>query len=311
MLSSLLWLVLWCIWLWCWWFRPSNDDDDDDGGPGYLIFLPYQGAANQLTCLVRAVMLAELTGRILVIPDIHPSKHDGPEAQTRPFNSVIHLSLLLGQVKQVDAAQFFQSNYLITCISYGRWHSIEDLGRPAQDYVAMHKLNGLYLDWQGDWPHPPTLSHILPRLAGQHMACIANLQHIHFGNLDTILTRIAFRHHTTRHSPRVAVHWRRGDFATACRNKNMTACWPTEQQLVSRLSKIKDDCDDDEDIAIYSNDPSDLPRQLRHLYVPSGCVFADMADMIDAGHFIGNRYSTISRIVRSLREARNRSVEFF
>lgn len=274
--------------------RWKKKEATSDTGPGYLIALPYQGSANQLSCLIRAAIVAKQTGRILLVPKLYPSKHDS-FVEGIAFNHFIDMTASFDNVKLMSAEDFLNDNYVSSCIAYGKWTTFDGLGEPGKSFAQ--KFNIEHLEWY-DWPRPPNaIDHLMSVLTGK-VECIANLQHISFGNIDNQIAKLKFRS-ANQHD--LAVHWRRGDFGQACRNKNLTSCWPSMARLRKEIQGF-------DDIVIYSNDKQELIANALSAYYASdespGGVFNDMARMIAAKAFIGNRYSTISRIVRVIRDSR-------
>lgn len=277
--------------------------DGRSESPGFLLALPYQGSANQLTCLVRAAYLASLTNRTLLVPLLYPSNHDTIE-DPKDWNRYIFLDRLLEKVKYMSAERFLESNYITSCHSYGKWSKIEHLGQPSVRFSNIHSIEYLY--HHEDWPRPPLVHHLLESMKRERVYCIGNLQHVHFDNIDSEFQRIKFRH-KGKNRIELAVHWRRGDFKKACLNKNMSSCYPP----ISRLGQLVDS-QKFTNIRIFTNDIQELELHGLGKYAQKEQhIFEEMSLMVEAYLFIGNRYSTISRIVRTLRQSKNLSTTFF
>src|ERR1700722_18494242 len=121
---------------------------------GFLLYLPYQGAVNQLNCLVRAVILAEKTNRTLLIPPLYPSKHDRVVNSTIPFSTWFKLEKLLGGVKHIKLADSLPE-YVSSCITFGKRRSFDILGSPSREFASKYMIEDL--EWH-PFPPPPQLT---------------------------------------------------------------------------------------------------------------------------------------------------------
>ena len=275
-------------------------------GRGFLLALPYQGYANQLTCLVRAVYLAEQGNQTLLVPNVYPSKHD-PFGEPFPFSRHFDLTDLFANVTVLPAEDFLGKHYVTGCLTFGKWTSFDRLGDPTRSFANTHHIEDL--DVMADWPRNPTHKQVLEEInrKKQSVACIANLQHVHFGNIDDYINKIKWQDQKMHID--IAIHWRRGDFATACLNKNKTSCYPDISVLKSILLT---ECRGFK-VQIFTNNQTEVEMELPEYRPIFGnlSLFEEMKLMTAAKMFYGNQYSTISRLVRVWRQKRGKPTIFF
>lgn len=307
----------------------------------YLIYLPYEGASNQFYCLIRALYLARQLSRTLLIPPLMPSRHDsirGSYLDWRhiiDFSSIDTNSAIACNYKFISSKMIPQIKEMLKendahCFTYGRWRHFYVLGLTACLFAKDFDLtDDIFLDYhelplQSD----RNSTYLLQVFSGRSevpLLCAANLQHLGFGNfMNTYLHNVMFSekvvrsawdllHHVGIRNGRFgAVHWRRGDFALACKNKPLEHCWPDEEQLRSLILKVAKEEDIDvfiigtneknvnismtEDgidiiqiqlLPLSANDPEE--------WTELAPVFIDTFLFSFCDFFIGNRYSTVSR----------------
>lgn len=322
-------------------FQLEADDTFLDTREKYLLHLPYEGASNQFYCLLRALYLARELNRTLLIPPLMPSRHNALRGAYLDWRHVIDFGSIDSNPK-VSCKYRFLSHIHVPqvkemmelgesdCFTYGRWRHFYVLGLTFSQFAGAFNLTDhLQLDYH-DLPQQKdrNSTYLLQVFAGRRespLLCAANLQHLSFGNfMNTYLDAVKFSSKVTRAALDIlqhsgirasrfgAVHWRRGDFSLACKNKVLDQCWPDETQLRAAILKAAREQDIDV-FLIGTNDPefsfnmneddidiiriemlpltTDDPAPWTDL-VP---VFVDTFLFTYCDYFIGNRYSTVSR----------------
>jgi hypothetical protein len=265
----------------------------------FLVILPYEGISNQINGIIRGFELAKRLGRTLVIPPIIRSQHEPdscPEMEDwRDFIKFDRFRDHSYEDGQLDGIN-------VPCYSFGRWRHWSNYGETTERYLKSGQKS-ISLRWRP--LKTPVDSRILTKVLRQvpdRVIAVAQLQHVHFDNyVHATIKNVEF---TTTVNVRVdvGVHWRRGDFHSACKNKDQKSCLPDISRVGEFVSSgslwvATDDLDAARDFqAAYP--------KVELLSSNSSCAtryFVDLAMLTLSNYFIGNKYSTLSRLVLQLR----------
>lgn len=225
----------------------------------------------------------------------------------------------------------------VGCLTYGRWPHLWNLGVPAMNFVQTFGLSNLKIKWTGK--DHPTWMDIFRVEDPSQLVCAANLHHMKWNmpgvsngiehvkmiqslpfsdNILKAAWTFLGQHGFASNDRFGAVHWRRGDFDIACANKNHTACWPSLEALRHYMVQIHRDhqteamviCSNERNFltSSYDGEPydvilaslpySDPSTQEWNQFAP---IFMDSCLLTFSDFFLGNRYSTISQVVRHRR----------
>lgn len=312
----------------------SSDDN-------YLLYLPYEGMTNQFTCLVRGLFLAKELNRTLLIPPLFSSKHNSKKRLHLDWRYLFDFTKVNFDVKYrfLDISSPIQLKNLLTdgrelqCHTYGRWKNIWTLGLPAEHFIRAFNVK-LSLYWPGELPSKErTWTYLKSEFEGrsfERLLCEANMQHLEFprateyflNNLgpsnQIIGSMMDFFELVGIGSQRYgAVHWRRGDFELACRNKNITRCFPTLESLEATILRISrkqnlttfivgtNEYQFSMDMSEFGIDVirSKMTNYISEEWNELAPVVMDTFIFTFADYFIGNCYSTVSRSVVTRRTA--------
>lgn len=298
----------------------------------YLLVLPYEGISNQIIGILRGWQLARVLGRRLIIPPLMRSQHeeeDGGAGRKCPladeWRRYLDFSAILadGAVFLADLSSDQPVPVRHWAVhSWGRWRGWRAFGTATENFVLLlHRrwpTLRLSLRWR-PFKSPAAFDPLVDYLAGlaeQPVLVLAQLQHMHFPPALNYPTTAAALLPPIGPPPAAGVdlglHWRRGDFAIACGNKDRAACWPTLNatitQLRQRLAPLAG-----RNVWVATDTRSDLSKFRRgapELVLLSSahrhcnlCYFEDFRVLRSARQFLGNRYSTLSRLVAATREA--------
>jgi hypothetical protein len=273
--------------------------------------LPYEGMSNQIYGIVRGIELARILGRKLVIPPIIRSKHEPLTCpDTEQWSQYLDLSNL-GNIIPLEEVNIGDRSSLpaLPTYSFGRWKNWSVFGSTTHLFLHQTKLK-FSLRWRPirtpvNWQ---TLVEILT-ISDDPILVLAQLQHVHFSpsvnDIKLPFTMDFLKQSLKIDAPYYGVHWRRGDFKLACHNKKRE-CWPHPTDLHHHLH------DQTIERAWLATDDPNALMEFSKIY-PNltfmesdavGCAqryFMDMAMLIASTIFIGNPYSTFSRLVISER----------
>lgn len=308
-------------------------------GERLLMYLPYEGMANQLNCLVRGMHLAATLNRTLLVSPLFASRHNAHRPAQLDWRHLLDFGGAGVRIRFLDAATARTVAPLLAaapCLTYGRWKHLWVLGQPALWFAAHYGLQeSLRLEWH-DLPQQADrvagfLETTLGQRAGQPLVCAANLQHLSFGRQADRYMRLLqpsdnvlkaawdlLQAHGVGAARFGAVHWRRGDFAAACANKAADRCWPSLDVLRERIARASAEHSLDT-FVIGTNDRHfalDMAELGVHIVVAqlpalggpaewaelAGAVM-DMFLFTYADYFLGNAYSSLTRTVITRRSA--------
>lgn len=281
-----------------------------------FIALPYQGLSNQVNCLVRAAHLANSLNRTLLIPPIMASQHmamDSPKmADWRLFIELDEWLYTffprLSFIHLIDLPEAVPKTF--ACDTMGKWTEWRILGSATMAFIREFSLNP-HLKYSNLW----SIKSLHLSYADRDDACLchANLQHSEVDS--TVNSSIRWLSYTKLvveilknamleqldWDEFIAIHWRRGDFSTACSNKNLTACWPP----LSALPILGKQCVVFGQLSVEELESSNCKRIAWGGHFPwgdsiwenFGPIFLDQACMSIATEFKGNRYSSYTKHV--------------
>lgn len=215
------------------------------------------------------------------------------------------------------------------CVAFGRWEEWWSNGLPSINFVLRYNLSSsMRTRYLGR--SRPLWTEAFPQSNPARLMCALNLFHmvsitshpayiemVNFSD-NVLRTAWSFLGSVGIGNERYAMlHWRRGDFVHACtKNKNATACWPLEQTLWSTMDAIHRDTgieamvigtnEEDEGLVLGNAGGHSYDIFRSHLPWSGGDeewdqfapVFMDICLMTFSDYFVGNQYSTISRLAR-------------
>ena len=287
----------------------------------YLLILPYEGLTNQLVGLIRGSLLAHRLGRTLLIPPLTRSQHECRECpRMESWSEHLDLLPILGddcEYLKTDGSGHELSRLVV--FSFGRWRTWKQYGQSTRHFLASLPQSNIVLRWR-PFTSPLNWKVLVEYLSmrADKILVVGQLQHVHFDSDSPMLEEIYRRLYVgLKISPRehVGVHWRRGDFESACSKKNQTACWPDLTDLARRLGPFHD-----APVWIASDDceaVSGLTRMMpkvTFLASTERCskrYFDDLRALVGSVRMIGNQYSTLSRVSCRLRAAFGQPCEYF
>lgn len=299
----------------------------------YLLVLPYEGLTNQLLGVLRGALLAQRLGRTLLIPPLTRSQHEPINEcpRTEPWSDHLDLLRVVKGGDNGDAARGGDPEYLdadrlgnkldkVRVFSFGRWRSWRVFGPSTRQFLHWLPRSTFALCWR-PFRRPLRADHLVDYLSTlpDVIVAIAQLQHVHFDadcpSLAVLYQRLHSALNVTTTVALTGVHWRRGDFVSACLNKNRTACWPDVVALLARL-----EASNSRETWIASDEPR-AADQMRALsanitFLTSAQVcteryFDDLRVLVGSNRMIANQYSTLSRLVCRLRAEAARGCEYF
>ena len=194
---------------------------------------------------------------------------------------------------------------MVPCYSFGRWRGWRQLGQTVHTFLSHNAVlrRMIALRWRPlkapvNWQ---TLVRVLSQIGSSPLIVVTQLQHVHFPpSVNLAFAPMPFVKPIAQ--PYYGVHWRRGDFRGACLNKDPQACFPEPSALRELLlldpsvATVYLASDDPDAIRIFQS----MYPSLTFIAGTSVCAqryFEDMAALVHSTHFIGNRYSTLSRLV--------------
>lgn len=317
-------------------------DNIDISSEQYVTYLPYEGMSNQYFCLIRGLFVAKKLNRTLLIPPLMNSRHDSLKQSILDWRLLVNFTSV-DMNPQIACKYKFISPGMIgdlrklyrakgaRCFTYGRWKFLYVLGNPANDFIKRFKLEkSVKIEWL-EFPDPEIRDafHMIDTFKNRtrtNLVCAANLVHLRFGKHLEIYWKLVLPSNYVMKtamfylgsmgligSRYAAIHWRRGDFALACQNKIKEHCWPSEDDLKSKIACISERTDIDV-FLIGTNDSEfhlDMSEQgidvvkIRMPLQPQAsvewtqlaAVSVDIFLFLHADYFIGNRYSSISNSV--------------
>lgn len=277
--------------------------------------LPYQGLMNQINCQIRAMAIADdLNATYVEVPLLHAINGE-------------FMLFPLSQYLKFPCRRKVQWSALepqkVELILHGRWNSPEMLGPQSAFFLSLMTARGLPINVrQSGLATTSSYTDFKQLLLKQRrVAVFANLQHVKFGSIaHPILNAVtptkqlmrSYRSAVTCSKQFSAIHWRRGDFAHACKkNKDYDSCWPE----VSALQPLGSS--EPTFVCTNTDDPGEILSQgkgirlVAHSKDPVSNLLVDFLVMVNAIRFRGNRYSSISRNVNVIRSGLHKNTEFF
>ena len=271
----------------------------------YFFYLPYEGFFNQQLQLIRAFLLCRYSGRTLIIPPIIPSKHDTLSSRPAEWHNYFDLSSI--DVQHLSFTSILNFPMFLDCFTFDRFPSIESLGYTTRSFLSMFSIScDLNKNIEGRAPDLAQLELLLEQK--DQIVCISNLQHIKpLKEENKMLQSLDFSYHIylqypSRQTIYNAVHYRRGDFADACKKgkKIFEDCY-------WNMSKVNE-------IATNSSFPLYIGTNEKDVQVLKQLsdfgtllqwdnsdhfmnVIFDAITMIFAETFHGNQYSTMSKYI--------------
>jgi hypothetical protein len=314
---------------------PKYEDEHLEEGERFFLFLPYEGATNQFISIIRAINIATTLNRTLLMPPIHSSRHDEVQNLQSDWRYFLNFTEILAdpsicRIKWINRGMIPSLQKLMkepgaSCVTFGRWSELWILGLPAWHFVYGFDLgNSFRLDWRD------SNACILDSVSASDsspMICVANVFHMACGHEHAkYVKRLPFSDNVLKaawtslqeagigSSRFASIHWRRGDFEHACRNKNVTSCWPDDETLRLEIEHIHVSTGIT-DVVIGTNEPdfrlpessssdifvSRLPSFDTGPWTPFLSIMMDSCLMTFSDYFLGNRYSSVSRIVAQRR----------
>lgn len=314
---------------------PQFEEDNLEDDERFFLFLPYEGATNQFISIIRAITIATTLNRTLLMPPIHSSRHDEVNNLQSDWRYFLNFTEILAdpticRIKWINQGMIPKLQKLMkepgaSCVTFGRWSELWILGLPAWHFVYGFNLGNTFrLDWRD------TNACILESVSASDpspLICVANVFHMACGHEHAkYVKRLPFSDNVLKvawtylqeagikSSKYASVHWRRGDFEHACRNKNVTSCWPSDETLLHDIEQIHGNTGI-ADVVIGTNDPefrppernscdifvSRLPSFDTGPWTPFLSIMMDSCLMTFSDYFLGNRYSSVSRIAAQRR----------
>lgn len=326
---------------------PEYEEDMLEDGEKFFIFLPYEGATNQMISIMRAINIATKLNRTLLMPAIHSSRHDEVKNLHSDWRHFLNFTEILNdpaicRIKWINRSMIPKLQVLMkepsaACVTFGRWSELWILGIPAWNFVYGLNLDQSFrLDWR-DNGGTCILDYVSP-FNESPLICVGNIFHMNCGHDHAkYVKKISFSDNVLKaawtflqevgikSSKYASIHWRRGDFEHACLNKNMTSCWPEYAVIEYKIKEIhlKTGIKDfvistnDLDLMVPKSDLYDvfiskLPSFDDGPWTSFLWILMDSCLMAYSDYFLGNQYSSVSRIARQRRIDRgNKNTEFF
>jgi hypothetical protein len=293
--------------------------------------ITYQGIMNQFNCLVRAAALCGVTNSTLIIPPLVARDSSGIPIYIYPniFLNISHM--LSGQpfTYWTDIEKHLHGK-IAPIILHDRWKTRKMLGLQSKLFLASHQVFPLIELHEPDLSKYSRLNE-LKKIAlniEYDVILFGNLQHTLLGiDAINIVKRLAFSGHLKRQIAEMkkmvpftlknytTVHWRRGDFRTAClKNKDVNRCFPKVDDIYLKAKYhrvlIASNEYDSEEINSMDHVFHILSKSRRHCD-PIKELFLDFYFMIDSSQLIGNSYSSITRNAAIIRAHLNKETNMF
>ncbi|OIR58271.1 MAG: uncharacterized protein A8A55_0937 [Amphiamblys sp. WSBS2006] len=301
-------------------------------------YIPYGGTFNQLESLENMLEEAELRGRTLFVPPIVPSEHDWHSEcgdwsdyfcmdRLQPTAS-IKLVFLRADREKFRKSRFVRSQQrqsFTECVSYSKWRTLSTLGMTARNYTARYGLRFLVRHdyWLDDKPRVGEIGD------SGALLCVAQPKHI-AGSTRDIFSWIPFTEEIEKTVAKttaairkgslvLAVHWRGGDFKTACRNKEeFSRCYQSGAVLKEKIEHEKRRLERGGRavVVVVVTDESDeaLSREKLRRFAPQTDslfpVLLDFCFMSNADFFLGNRHSSVSLMAARRRKKKGLPTRF-
>lgn len=321
------------------------------GQKNFLTYLPYEGTFNQLLSLENGLSEAKRRKRILFIPPLTPSQHD-KHCCLIDWNVYFDFKQITKEIGadmffiSTDKALFEKTSFfleikdkrLFECFSYGKWKNMSSLGITSKNYIDYYFPQKKFLITQTTElksKQHPFGSEIKDK---NKIMCISQTMHLIPEERIDIFSWISFTDYVKKPVSRyfeslkrkysdkqnimfLGVHWRRGDFEAACRNKPVfTSCWQDKDYLQREIQKKKEKGVFQITILI-TNEQKDISfPEKSHIHIfkidsdlPSEnlSVIFDFYLMTKVDVFLGNRHSTISRLIERRRKREKKKTIFF
>ncbi|PJF19073.1 hypothetical protein PSACC_01111 [Paramicrosporidium saccamoebae] len=209
-----------------------NLDSQVRGEERYLMVLPYEGLSNQINGILRGFEMAQRLGRVLVIPPIVRSQHEPDSCPLlEDWRSFVDFQKL-GRHVFLENIELPEG---MSCYSFGKWRKWSVFGDTTRRFMGTVSTK-MRLKWRP--LKSPANSWILADLLGHdRFVAVAQLQHVHFDKaVHSKIKDLGFgSSFDNLEIPYTGVHWRRGDFAEACKNKKQESCLPSLSNFGSRV----------------------------------------------------------------------------
>lgn len=297
-----------------------------------LLGIPYQGIMNQLNCLFRAAAICKFANLTLAVPPIISQDANGGSLYLPP-SLYFRLDYVFRGIPYVLWNNIDLSDPLlkIPVILHDGWKNQYMLGKHANLFIMSHIQSKAWFRYSENLSKLSGLNDIINQIEfmNETFTSFGNFQHTLVGkDAVHLLERMFFTTYLRKEIQELrkalpfplrnytAVHWRRGDFRSAClKNKSLRRCFPDIQDVppLAKFTRIM--------MATNENEESQL-KILRDMFCllndytypsdnPIKRLLIDFYFMLDSSQFIGNSYSTISRNAAIIRKHLNKSTTLF